>query len=228
MAFSWMSAVVLIVVIAVAAFLRTFESNAQRLTYVNSFVNSSVNLMEYKFVWLGVGEALCRIGYYFGVVVGIDFIVCVREAYARVFAPANAVIEMETAVPEVEVLTAPVATAPPPRANAGVAPNTAPPPALTEQAAVDPIMDANEQAAVDVIEDIEVLPLRSPRGPVVTAQLGFATGNNLAGPAPETSTASIMETMRCVMVQQNARNADREAREAENQRRLDAAAAQQR
>ena len=94
-----MSAVVLIVVIAVAAFLRTFESNAQRLTYVNSFVNSSVNLMEYKFVWLGVGEALCRIGYYFGVVVGIDFIVCVREAYARVFAPANAVIEMDTAVP---------------------------------------------------------------------------------------------------------------------------------
>jgi len=138
----WISAVVLIVVSAVAAFLRTFESNAQRLDYVNSFVNSSVNLMEYKFVWLGVGEALCRIGYYFGVVVGIDFIVCVREAYARVFAPANAVIEMETAVPEVEVLTAPVATAPPPRANAGAAPNTAPPPALTEQAAVDPTLVA--------------------------------------------------------------------------------------
>ena len=184
----WISAVVLIVVSAVAAFLRTFESNAQRLDYVNTFVNYFANLMEYKFVWLGVGEALCRIsydiGYYFGVVVGIDFIVCVREAYARVFAPANAVIEMETAVPEVEVLTAPVATAPPPRANAGVAPNTAPPPALTEQAAVDPIMDANEQAAVDVIEDIEVLPLRSPRGPVVTAQLGFPAVNNLAVRTP--------------------------------------------
>ena len=165
----WISAVVLIVVSAVAAFLRTFESNAQRLDYVNSFVKSSVNLMDYKFVWLGVGEALCRIGYYFGVVVGIDFIVCVREAYARVFAPANA-----------ETVTAPVATAPFPRAFF----DTAPPPALTEQAAVDPIMDANEQAAVDVIEDIEVLPLRSPRGPVVTAQLGFPAVNNLAVRTP--------------------------------------------
>ena len=144
------SAVVLIVVSAVLAFLRTFESNTQRLDYVNSFVKSSVNLMDYKFVWLGVGEALCRIGYYFGVVVGIDFIVCVREAYARVFAPANAVIEMETAVPEVEVLTAPVATAPPPRANAGVAPNTAPPPALTEQAAVEP---RQQEAADDLLPE---------------------------------------------------------------------------
>ena len=96
---SCISAVVLIVVSAVAAFLRTFESNAQRLDYVNSFVNSSVNLMEYKFVWLGVGEALCRIGYYFGVVVGIDVIMAAQEVYARVFAPANAVIEMDTAVP---------------------------------------------------------------------------------------------------------------------------------
>ena len=168
---SCISAVVLIVVVAVAAFIRIFESNAQRLEYVNSCVNSSVNLMDYKFVWLGVGEALCRIGYdigyYFGVVVGIDFIVCVREAYARVFAPANAVIEMETAVPEVEVLTAPVATAPPPRANAGAAPNTALPHALTEQAAVDPLVAfAYALAAGDAIPNIEVLPLRSPRGPV--------------------------------------------------------------
>ena len=142
-----MSAFVLIVVIAVAAFLRTFESNAQRLTYVNSFVNSSVNLMEYKFVWLWVGDTLCRIGYYFGVVVVNDVIMAAHEVYARFFAPANAVIEMETAVPEVEVLTAPVATAPPPRANAGVAPNTAPPPALTEQAAVEP---RQQEAADDV------------------------------------------------------------------------------
>ena len=96
---SWISAVVLIVVIAVAAFLRTFESNAQRLTYVNSFVNSSVNLMEYKFVWLWVGDTLCRIGYYFGVVVVNDVIMAAHEVYARFFAPANAVIEMDTAVP---------------------------------------------------------------------------------------------------------------------------------
>ena len=138
----WISAVVLIVVSAVAAFLRTFESNAQRLDYVNSFVKSSVNLMDYKFVWLGVGEALCRIGYYFGVVVGIDFIVCVREAYARVFAPANA----ETAVPEAEVLTATAATAPFPRACF----DTAPPPALTEQAAVEP---RQQEAANDVLPE---------------------------------------------------------------------------
>ena len=170
----WISAVVLIVVSAVAAFLRTFESNAQRLDYVNSFVKSSVNLMDYKFVWLGVGEALCRIGYYFGVVVGIDFIVCVREAYARIFAPANA----ETAVPVVEVLTAPVATAPLPRANAGAAPNTALPHALTEHAF------AFTMAAGDAIPNIEVLALRSPRGPVVTAQLGFPAVNNLAVRTP--------------------------------------------
>ena len=199
------SAVVLIVVSAVLAFLRTFESNTQRLDYVNSFVKSSVNLMDYKFVWLGVGEALCRIGYdigyYFGVVVGIDFIVCVREAYARVFAPANAVIEMETAVPEVEVLTAPVATAPPPRANAGAAPNTAPPPALTEQ------------AAVDVIEDIEVLPLRSPRGPVVTAQLGFPAVNNLADRAP-------------AVQRNNTKTAREKLRELQEKRRLEGAAHQ--
>ena len=135
----WISAVVLIVVSAVLAFLRTFESNTQRLDYVNSFVKSSVNLMDYKFVWLGVGEALCR---YFGVVVGIDFIVCVREAYARVFAPANA----ETAVPVVEVLTAPVATAPFPRAFF----DTAPPPALTEQAAVEP---RQQEAADDLLPE---------------------------------------------------------------------------
>ena len=96
---SWMSAVVLIVVIAVAAFLRTFESNAQRLTYVDSFVNSSVNLMEYKCVWLWVGDTLCRIGYYFGVVVVNDVIMAAHEVYARFFAPTNAVIEMDTAVP---------------------------------------------------------------------------------------------------------------------------------
>ena len=212
---SWMSAVVLIVVIAVAAFLRTFESNAQRLTYVNSFVNSSVNLMEYKFVWLWVGDTLCRIGYYFGVVVVNDVIMAAHEVYARFFAPANAVIEMDTAAPEVEVLTAPVATAPPPRANAGVAPNTAPPPALTEQAAVDPIMDANEQAAVDVIEDIEVLPLRSPRGPVVTAQLGFPAVNNLAVRTP-------------AVQPNNTKTAEERLAEHREKRRLEGAAHQQR
>ena len=148
---SCISAVVLIVVVAVAAFIRIFESNAQRLEYVNSCVNSSVNLMDYKFVWLGVGEALCRIGYYFGVVVGIDFIVCVREAYARIFAPANA----ETAVPEAEVLTATVAfpvvtaTVAFPAAFPRAFLDAAPPPAFTEQAAVEP---RQQEAANDVLE----------------------------------------------------------------------------
>ena len=99
MAFSWMSAVVLIVVIAVAAFLRLFESNALCLTYVNSFVNSFVNLMEYEFVLMWVGDTLCRFCYHIGFIV-FNMIVndVVPEVYARLFAPANAV-ELNTAVP---------------------------------------------------------------------------------------------------------------------------------
>ena len=95
-----MSAVVLIVVIAVAAFLRTFESNALCLTYVNSFVNSFVNLMEYEFVLMWVGDILCRLCYHIGFIV-FNMIVndVVPEVYAQLFAPANAVIEMDTAVP---------------------------------------------------------------------------------------------------------------------------------
>ena len=97
---SWMSAVVLIAVIAVAAFLRTFESNALCLTYVNSFVNYFVNLMEYEFVLMWVGDILCRFCYHIGFIV-FNMIVndVVPEVYAQLFAPANAVIEMDTAVP---------------------------------------------------------------------------------------------------------------------------------
>ena len=65
----WISAVVLIVVSAVAAFLRTFESNAERLDYVNTFVNSFVNLMEYEFVLMWVGDILCRFCYHIGFIV---------------------------------------------------------------------------------------------------------------------------------------------------------------
>ena len=213
---SWISAVLMIVVIAVAAFLRTFETTAQCLTYVNSFVNSFVNLMEYEFVLMWVGDILCRFCYQIGFIVFNMVNDVVPEVYARLFAPANAVIEMDTAVPEVEVLTAPVATAPPPRANAGVAPNTAPPPALTEQAAVDPLVAfAYALAAGDAIENIEVLPLRSPRGPVVTAQLGFPAVNNLAVRTP-------------AVQPNNTKTARERLAEHREKRRLEGAAHQQR
>ena len=155
MASSWSTAVGLIVIIAVFTF--GWSVNF----YVRSFVTYFMGLMNFQFVVSLVSDTVYHIVKY----ICTEFLVVWVQANFFIVCPG-------------------VYAQLPPRANAGVAPNTAPPPALTEQAAVDPIMDANEQAAVDVIEDIEVLPLRSPRGPVVTAQLGFPAVNNLAVRTP--------------------------------------------
>ena len=192
------TAVALIVLIAVFTVLYT-NPDAWCLQYVLSipmavgwYVNYAAGLMNVQFVEKLVSDTVYHIAYYICtdmlvVWVRLFFLIVCPGVYARL----------------------------PPRANAGVAPNTAPPPALTEQAAVDPIMDANEQAAVDVIEDIEVLPLRSPRGPVVTAQLRFPAVNNLA-----VRTAAVQPN--------NTKTASERLAEHREKRRLEGAAHQQR
>ena len=93
-----LSAFVLIFLVALSAFLNIFESNALLL---NFFFNTVVlDLMEYKFVWLLVGDTLCRICYYIGVVV-VNTIIwkVLPEVHAQLPPPANAGVEPNTAVP---------------------------------------------------------------------------------------------------------------------------------
>ena len=222
MVFQLMSAVALFVVIAVALYFQISDAQLLGLhTFVHSFDKPFANLMEYKFFQFLVDDTVYYIVIYIGNSVGVVVVnTIIWNRWPKVHAQAG--VEQNTTAPVVTapVVTAPVVTAPvvtAPVVLATVAPVVTGPvvtaPVVRHHMAPDPVQPA---------------PVLAPVDPVVTAQLGFATGNNLAGPAPESSTRSIMETSRCVMVQQNARKAEREAREAEKKRRLDAAAAHQR
>ena len=200
MAFSLLSAFVLIFFVALSAFLYIFESNALLLNYVKSFVD----LMEYKFVWLWVGDTLCRIGYYIRVVVVNDVIWKVLpEVYAKLRALANA----------------------------GVDPNTAVPPALTAEQAAMPQPDINMVVfGTGNVQDGSVPPFNSPRGrapevpapvvidlvvlaPIVLAPAVSVPAVSVPAVQPN-NTETAKERLRLLQVEQDARKAVREAREA--------------
>ena len=136
MAFSWLTAVGLIVMMAVSAFFHTV-SNEMCLTSVNSFVKYFVDLMKFQFFELWVVDTVYRIVEYICtqfLVVGVQAFFCVvcPGVYARL----------------------------PPRANAGVEPNTAFTTHLLQDAVdteapvlIDPAPDATA-ALADAVEPV--------------------------------------------------------------------------
>ena len=221
MVFQLMSAVALFVVIAVALYFQIPDEQFRvLLAFVRSFAKPFANLMEYKFFQFMVDDTVFYIVTYIGNSVGVVvFNMTIWNRWPEVHAQAG--VEQNTTAPEISrdtrapVIGQQMAQGPGPV----VSYPDAPPAALGDP--VEPVGQSTNsfgrwqhQAPVPV--------------PVVTAQFGLAAGNNWIGPAPESVARSIIETSRCVMVQQNARKAEREARETEKKRRLDAAAAQRR
>ena len=104
---SWISAVFMIVVIAVAAFIRKFENTAQCLTYVDTFVNSYVHLMQNRIFQLWFCDTVWRIVKWF--VVRLGFAIANTLYYGEYSSQAAV---HEEAVLTVLVSTAPVSTTP--------------------------------------------------------------------------------------------------------------------
>ena len=104
---SWISAVFMIVVIAVSAFIRKFENTEQCLTYVDTFVNSYVHLMQNSIFQLWFCDTVWRIVKWF--VVRLGFAIA-NTLYYGEYSSQDAV--HEEAVLTVLVSTAPVSTTP--------------------------------------------------------------------------------------------------------------------
>ena len=164
---SWISAVFMIVVIAVSAFIRKFENTEQCLTYVDTFVNSYVDLMQNRFFQLWFCDTVWRIVKW--IVIQLGFAISNTLYYGEYSSQAAA---PEVAVFTALVSTAPVSTAPVSTHYIGQYNELI----FSGRMAQGPGLVVSRVQPADIIEDIEVIPF--PCGPGVPAMAASAVQPN--------------------------------------------------